>query len=93
MDESSRTSAEPQTTHHSPWQLLLGLVLGIATAANPFGAYYWGYSFVPALLLGFVLYLFNRTRTVAVGAFAAALGLIAFVVTALVLLLVMGPMN
>lgn len=87
LEDSSSVPAKSGDAARSPWQLVLGLVLGIAIVSNPFGAYYWGYSFVPPLLLGFILYLFSKTRTVALGVFAAGLGLVVFVGTALVFMM------
>ncbi|MDH6196411.1 hypothetical protein M2272_003054 [Mycobacterium frederiksbergense] len=87
--ESAQSVGESHTESRNPWQLLLGLGLGIATVANPLGAFYWGLSFVPPLLLGFALYVPRRTRTVGIGALAAGVGFSVFVGTAMLLLLVM----
>ncbi|MBP2453001.1 hypothetical protein [Mycolicibacterium lutetiense] len=90
MDDSTAAGGKSDVSNRDPWQILLGLLLGIATAANPFGAFYWGYSFIPPLLLGFALYMPRKTRAVGIGFIAAALGLSVFVGTAMLLLLLMS---
>ena len=89
MPVLTSVSTEAQPGPIKAWQVVLGLILGIATAANPFGVFCWGYCFVPSLVFSFVLFLFPRTRAIAQGVFAASLGLMAFVVSSLMLMIVL----
>ncbi len=89
-DNSGVKRGQRYTENQSPWKLLVGLLLGIATVANTFGAFYWGYSFMPPLLLGSALYLPRRTRMVGLGSLAASLGLFSFSVSESLLVLTLN---
>ncbi|QSM94343.1 hypothetical protein I3U40_00310 [Mycobacteroides abscessus subsp. abscessus] len=82
-----QASSDGRTGFH-PYHLVVGLLSGTALGVAS-AAVVWVFAFVTPILLGMIVFfLSERARYVAVGMFAAGMGLIVFEVTSFALLLI-----